>query len=694
MQAPKILSAQFSGEGSVKVVFDEAVSKETAQNADNYLWNYGLHTTKAMLGEDSRTVELTVEGEKEGQEIFAYELTVNHVKDKAKSENTCHNIVLCVRDKGNIMMYQSLDSAQAGETEDILGGIKGKLVGTPQETEGIRGKALHFGAADEYVDFGRQESVLQNQFSVSLWVNLDKITPGTSQTLLTHGHSGNVNGGVWWLYTNNGTLNFQLYKTNHKVTVSTKDAVLDAGKWHHVALTRDERKVKLFVDGKNVASGTIASNIDPDTTEIGYTLKAGAEYKTGQNKYDSLMGLNGSLDEIVIYNCALTEEQIKNDMDNGVLVQSELKLEQNGNLLDWNEIKDENIELYRVVFYDENMQEREILTAEDGLYLELPAQNAPGYVKVDAVDQEGTIRYESNYLYVEKDSDEQSNISTAVLEYALGLANKADTRGVIKSVVERFEALKSQAEDILTRAAKGDNTLTQEMVDQTWKDLISVMQYLSFKQGDNEDLVKVIELADSLDLSKYLEEGQDAFNETLSAAEAVNADGDAMQEEVDSAWKALLKAMSDLRLKPSKAALEALIASAETVSLADAKEADAAMFRTALADAKAVYVNEQATEEEVKTAVDTLAAAMDKVASAAGDEEDKTADETTSNVTANASGTESKDTAAEDTSKVESKKASSEKSAKTGDTTNAAGAMAAMLAVLAGAAVVFKRKKM
>lgn len=470
--------------------------------------------------------------------------------------------------------------------------------------------------------------------------------------------------------------------------------MLDAGKWYHIVLTRDERKVKLFVDGKNVASGTIASNIDPDTTEIGYTLKAGAEYKTGQNKYDSLMGLNGSLDEIVIYNCALTEEQIKNDMDKGVLVQSELKLEQNGKLLNWNEVKDENIGSYRVVFYDENMQEREILTAEDGLYLELPAQNTPGYVKVDAVDQGGAIRYESNYLYVEKDSHEQSSISTAVLEYALGLADKADTRGVIKSVVERFEALKSEAEDILTRAAKGDNTLTQEMVDQTWKDLISVMQYLSFKQGDKQDLVKVIELADSLDLNKYLEEGQDVFNETLSAAEAVNADGDAMQDEVDSAWKALLKAMSDLRLKPSKAALEALIASAETVSLADAKEADAAMFRTALADAKTVYVNEQATEEEVRTAVDTLATAMNKIAFAAGEEDDKTEDGTTSDVKANAAVTESEDTGVADTTKDESKKASSEKSAKTGDTTNAAGAMAAMLAVLAGAAVVLKRKKM
>ncbi len=282
------------------------------------------------------------------------------------------------------------------------------------------------------------------------------------------------------------------------------------------------------------------------------------------------------------------------------------------------------------------------------------------------------------------------SVDTDVLQYALELAAKADTNGVVVSVVEKFEALKAQAQDILNRAAAGDETLTQETVDQTWQDLINVMQYLSFKQGNKENLTKVIEMANSLDLSKYLDEGQDAFNEALTAAEAVNADGDAMQEDVDSAWKALLKAMSDLRLKPSKDALEALIASAQTVSLADVSETDAAMFRTALADAQAVYADAQATEEEVKTAVDTLAAAMDKVASAAEKEENKATNETISDLTANAASvTDTKDTAKDD-----STKATSEKSVKTGDTANAATALVVMLGALAATSVILKKKKM
>ncbi len=282
------------------------------------------------------------------------------------------------------------------------------------------------------------------------------------------------------------------------------------------------------------------------------------------------------------------------------------------------------------------------------------------------------------------------SVDTDVLQYALELAAKADTNGVVVSVVEKFEALKAQAQDILNRAAAGDETLTQETVDQTWQDLISVMQYLSFKQGNKENLTKVIEMANSLDLSKYLDEGQDAFNEALTAAEAVNTDGDAMQEDVDSAWKALLKAMSDLRLKPSKDALEALIASAQTVSLADVSETDAAMFRTALADAQAVYADAQATEEEVKTAVDTLAAAMDKVASAAEKEENKATNGTISDLTANAASvTDTKDTAKDD-----STKATSEKSVKTGDTANAATALVVMLGALAATSVILKKKKM
>ncbi|OUP48818.1 sugar-binding domain-containing protein [Lachnoclostridium sp. An181] len=306
----------------------------------------------------------------------------------------------------------------------------------------------------------------------------------------------------------------------------------------------------------------------------------------------------------------------------------------------------------------------------------------------------GTIRVDFEIKAAE-DPEPSGDISTAVLEYALGLAKDADTTGVITSVVERFEALKQEAQNILDRAAAGDETLTQEMVDQTWKDLINIMQYLSFKQGNKEDLQKVIDMASTLDLTKYLEEGQKAFTDALAAANEVNADGDAMQDEVNTAWRNLLQVMSELRLKPSKDALEALIASAETVSLANVAKADAEMFRTALADAKSVYENEQATEEEVTTAVDTLQAAIDKVA-AVNTEDKNTANDAdkagTSDKVANAAGTDNQKDV-KDTSTSDAAKTSSQKSAKTGDTANAAGAAAAMLAAGAAAVVVFRRKR-
>ena len=160
------------------------------------------------------------------------------------------------------------------------------------------------------------------------------------------------------------------------------------------------------------------------------------------------------------------------------------------------------------------------------------------------------------------------------------------------------------------------------MADEAWQNLIKAMQYLSFKQGDKTDLQKVIDMAKSLDLSEYLDEGQQAFTDALAAAEAVLADGDAMQEEVDQSWKDLLKAMSELRLKPSKDALKDLIDEANSMSTEGADEETVAVFQNALAAAMSVYDNEQATEEEVVTAEEGLQAALDQLRAAAGDTEE------------------------------------------------------------------------
>ena len=264
-------------------------------------------------------------------------------------------------------------------------------------------------------------------------------------------------------------------------------------------------------------------------------------------------------------------------------------------------------------------------------------------------------------------SEVEETLSTAVLEYALELAASADTEGVVASVADRFNTAVANGQAILDRVYAGDYTVTQAMVDQSWNDIISMMQYLSFKQGDKSDLEAVIRMAEGLDLSKYIESTLEGFDEALAAANDVYADGDAMQDEVDAAWKALLKEMSEMRLTPNKDALAALIQSASGLNEA-AYEADSfAAMKTA--------ADENATEEDVATATSELQGALAALVKAAPAAGGSTA----------AGSDDSKDLdgtlVAGGTTKVSTPATSS--AVKTGDTANTAATAAVMVGALA-----------
>lgn len=277
-------------------------------------------------------------------------------------------------------------------------------------------------------------------------------------------------------------------------------------------------------------------------------------------------------------------------------------------------------------------------------------------------------------------------ISTAVLEYALELSETVDTEGVVESVVNIFNERKAAAQDILARVQAGDQSVTQAMVDQSWADLIEIMQYMSFKSGDMTDLQKVVDYAKTLDLSKYLDDGQQAFKDALAAGEAVLAEEFAEQDEIDQAWKALLKAMSELRLKPSKDALEALIADANELSTEGASEEAVAAFNSALTKALSVLEDDQATEEEVTAAEAGLKAAMAQLTASTGGTTEKPAD--TGSSSSNTGSSQNNGTSGNKTTAA----ASGSKAVKTGDSAlPIAGSAAAMM--LAAAAVVLAKRK-
>ena len=204
-------------------------------------------------------------------------------------------------------------------------------------------------------------------------------------------------------------------------------------------------------------------------------------------------------------------------------------------------------------------------------------------------------------------------VSKTMLEYFLNQAKlhveNGDTANVVESVKKLFDEAIAEGEAVMAK----ENATKEEVTNATTK-LMLAIQALDMKAGDKTDLEMALELAEMIDLDKYVEAGQDVFLAAKEAAETVLADSDAMQGDIDDAWTALTEAMSVLRLKADKAALEDLLNSIENLNLSQYTEESVQAFNTALSAAKAVMADKTLTDEDQKTVdetVQTLAAARD-----------------------------------------------------------------------------------
>lgn len=315
------------------------------------------------------------------------------------------------------------------------------------------------------------------------------------------------------------------------------------------------------------------------------------------------------------------------------------------------------------------------------------------------VDVTGTQRSQQYTAVFEKaEKETEAELSTAVLQYALELAEDASTEGVVDAVVEKFEAAKAEAQRILDAVNAGDTSVTQEQIDGSWKALIESMNYLSFKQGDKTDLEKVITLAAEMeeDLDSYLEEGKQEFTDALAAARTVYEDGNAMENEVDQAWRTLLKAMAELRRKADKDALEDLIREASGIDLSAYTEESVQTFRAALANAQSILNDGSLSEEDqeiVNKAAEELEAARNSLKVRGDTDTPETTDQNTGGISQSDEGTKvnSGSGVGENAAKTS---VSGKKAVKTGDSSAVpAGAVAAMLLAAAAGAAAYRYRR-
>ena len=197
------------------------------------------------------------------------------------------------------------DSSGSGNDAKIVNGVKW--------TNGQINGALDFDGADDRLDI--QDNANLNGLSditMMAWVYLRReVTSGTWNAIA--GKNPYSNGYLIWIQVPREPCGL-VYAGGARFDDRT-GASLDLKRWYHLAFTRDAKGVmKFYIDG--VLATTAASTAGPITTIAG-PLTIGGQ---------SPQIIDGMLDEVIIFNTALVENDIKGIMTNGLLKANDVSL--------------------------------------------------------------------------------------------------------------------------------------------------------------------------------------------------------------------------------------------------------------------------------------------------------------------------------------------------------------------------------
>jgi hypothetical protein len=181
----------------------------------------------------------------------------------------------------------------------------GHFEGAPQWTKGRFAGALGFNGIGEAVTVPNSQLLEPSSVSVSAWVN-SSASPGIYRYIVAKGGNG-CSAGSYGLYTGtDGGLEFYVSSNQGLSWRLSPDAGQSVwnGQWHNVVGTFDRSTVRLYVDGRQVGTGT------PNSTPIGYGLPTSNDLAIGGYPWCSSSDFSGNIDEVKIFNRALGAGEI------------------------------------------------------------------------------------------------------------------------------------------------------------------------------------------------------------------------------------------------------------------------------------------------------------------------------------------------------------------------------------------------
>jgi len=211
-----------------------------------------------------------------------------------------------------LMLYFSFDEDK-GE-EEVLNRSEndnnGILQGAPlpERVTGKSGKALSFEAGG-WVEVPHSDTLaLTDAGTVAAWVNIQPSSPTKWRAVVSKANTGadammnytlDVRENAPRFYFGDGIGSLYAYDESAKISFDT---------WHYIAGTFDGKQVKLFVNGKFTKE--VAQTLNPRPNQEIFSVGA---YSRGAGNSP-----NGMIDEVAVYNRALSEDELTKLMEEGL----------------------------------------------------------------------------------------------------------------------------------------------------------------------------------------------------------------------------------------------------------------------------------------------------------------------------------------------------------------------------------------
>ncbi|MFK4086215.1 LamG-like jellyroll fold domain-containing protein [Kribbella sp. NPDC020789] len=190
-----------------------------------------------------------------------------------------------------------------GSTEDAVGNNDATLVNGAAFGPGKNGQGVVLNGSNQYVDTGAALLDTSGNYTASAWVKLNKVD-GFQTVVSQDGDRDSA----FFLQYSGADQRFAMSFPGVRALAPTKP---NPGQWYHLTGVRDAVKgeLRLYVDGQPAG---VKSACSLDATSTGNTVIGRAKF--GGNQVDFL---DGTVDQVHVYDRALTDQEVKTLYDSG-----------------------------------------------------------------------------------------------------------------------------------------------------------------------------------------------------------------------------------------------------------------------------------------------------------------------------------------------------------------------------------------